>query len=222
MSGTLYLVATPIGNLEDISARALRVLREADLILAEDTRVSGKLLARFEVKTPMAAHQAHTRPDKLHSFIGQLKAGESLALVTDAGTPGIQDPGGLLVEMAHEADIPVIPIPGPSALTAALSGAGFPADTFTFIGFLPTKKGRQTALRALPEAGTIVIYETAPRLPKLLRELSERFTAARQAWVGRELTKLHEETKRGTIGELREHFDRASLKGEIVVVVGPK
>ena len=222
MSGTLYVVATPIGNLGDISTRALKTLRSVDLILAEDTRVTAKLLARYDIKTPRQSYHAHTPRAGLEEYLKRLEAGRSLALATDAGTPGIQDPGGRIVEEAHHQGIPVVPIPGPSALTAALSAAGFRADTFFFVGFLPLKKGRRTALGALPEGITLVLYETAPRLGRLLRELIERFGRDREAWIGRELTKLHEETKRATLEELERHFTLHPARGEIVIILGPK
>lgn len=221
MSGTLFVVATPIGNLSDISARALETLRTVDLILAEDTRVTSRLLARYEVATRLTSYQAHTTEAKVRAILDQLQVGKDIALVTDAGTPAIQDPGGRLVEQAHEQDIPVIPIPGPSAVTAALSAAGFPADQFLFLGFLPQKKGRMTALDSLPAKTTLVFYESGHRLLKLLAELGTRMGEERQIWVGRELTKLHEETKRGTIEELTNHYTEQAPRGEFVIVVGP-
>jgi 16S rRNA (cytidine1402-2'-O)-methyltransferase len=157
----------------------------------------------------------------VRAILDQLQVGKDIALVTDAGTPAIQDPGGRLVEQAHEQDIPVIPIPGPSAVTAALSAAGFPADQFLFLGFLPQKKGRMTALDSLPAKTTLVFYESGHRLLKLLAELGTRMGEERQIWVGRELTKLHEETKRGTIEELTNHYTEQAPRGEFVIVVGP-
>jgi 16S rRNA (cytidine1402-2'-O)-methyltransferase len=222
MSGTLYVVATPIGNLSDVSGRALETLRSVSLILAEDTRVTSRLLARYEIRAPLTTYQAHSSEAKEAAILERLRSGDDVALVSDAGTPAIQDPGGRLVEQAWEAGIPVVAIPGPSAVTHALSVAGFPADSFYFAGFLPQKKGRQTALHALPEKTTIVLFESGPRIVKLIGELTERFGPKRSAWVGRELTKLHEEARRGPLAELARALEEKPPRGEYTLVVGPR
>lgn len=222
MNGTLYIVATPIGNLSDISARALETLGSVQLILAEDTRVTSRLLARYGITTPLTSYQAHSSEAKEAAIIEQLQSGAQIALVSDAGTPAIQDPGGRLVALAHQDKIKVVAIPGPSAVTHALSAAGFPADSFYFAGFLPQKKGRQTALRELPEKTTVVLFESGPRFQKLLTELEERFGPKRGLWIGRELTKLYEETLRGTVAEVRALTEAKTPRGEYTLVVGPK
>ena len=216
----LYIVPTPIGNLEDITLKALRILREADLILAEDTRTSKKLLQHYEIETPQRSYHAHNEHGITQQLIDQMKAGDTLALVSDAGTPGISDPGFLLVRACHEAEIKVECLPGPTAFVPALVSSGLPCDRFHFEGFLPHKKGRQTRLRYLAELpNTFVLYESPHRLPRCLKELIEHCGADRKGSVSRELTKMHEEVQTGTLEELQDHFSKKTVKGEIVVVV---
>lgn len=219
----LYLVPTPIGNLEDITLRALRILREADLILAEDTRTTGRLLAHYEIDTPQRSFHAHNEHAVLNSLLAQLQSGARIALVSDAGTPGISDPGFLLVRACREAGLPVECLPGPTALIPALVCSGLPADRFYFEGFLPHKKGRQTRLKYLAELPcTFILYESPHRLQRCLQELAEHCGGDRQACVCRELSKLHEEHRSGNLTELQAHFSAKPAKGEIVVVVGGK
>ena len=216
----LYIVPTPIGNLEDITLKALRILREADLILAEDTRTSKKLLQHYEIETPQRSYHAHNEHGITQQLIDQLKAGGTLALVSDAGTPGISDPGFLLVRACHEADIRVECLPGPTAFVPALVSSGLPCDRFHFEGFLPHKKGRQTRLRYLAELpNSFALYESPHRLPRCLKELIEHCGPDRKGSVSRELTKIHEEVQTGTLEELLDHFSKKTVKGEIVVVV---
>ncbi len=218
----LYLVPTPIGNLEDITLRALRVLREAPLILAEDTRTSKKLLDHYEITTPLRAYHAHNEHAIVEQLVAQLASGADLALITDAGTPGISDPGFLLVRACREHDIPVTCLPGAAAFVPALAAAGIPSDRFHFEGFLPHKKGRQTRLQwlaALP--CTFILYESPHRLVKCLRQLAEHCGGDRTACVARELTKIHEEIRTATLDELIAHYEaQQKVKGEIVLVVG--
>ena len=219
----LYLVPTPIGNLEDITLRALRILRETDLILAEDTRTTGRLLAHYEIDTPQRSFHAHNEHAVLNSLLTQLQSGARIALVSDAGTPGISDPGFLLVRACREAGLPVECLPGPTALIPALVCSGLPADRFYFEGFLPHKKGRQTRLKYLAELPcTFILYESPHRLQRCLQELAEHCGGDRQACVCRELSKLHEEHRSGNLTELQAHFSAKPAKGEIVVVVGGK
>lgn len=221
--GTLYIVATPIGNLEDITLRALRVLKEVDAIYAEDTRVTSKLLARYEIKKPMFRLDEAKETLKSDEVIERLQAGENLAYVSDAGTPGISDPGSRLVAACREAGIQPVAIPGPSSLTAAFSIAGVPATEFVFLGFLPHKKGRQTALQALAnDVRASVLYESPHRIAKLLDELTEGIED-RQVTVLRELTKIHEEVFSGTAYEVKMRLETgSSARGEFVVIVHPK
>jgi 16S rRNA (cytidine1402-2'-O)-methyltransferase len=220
---TLYLVPTPIGNLEDITLRAITVLKEVDLILAEDTRTSGKLLQHFGINTPMLAYHMHNEHKVTDRIVDRLKAGESLALISDAGTPGISDPGFLLTRSCLEAGVPVVSLPGPTALIPALVNSGLPSDRFTFEGFLPPKKGRQTRLKELEEESrTMVFYESPHKLLKTLENFCEFFGEDRPASISRELTKVYEETVRGTLSELRNYFSENTLKGEFVIVVGGK
>ncbi len=222
--GILSLVATPIGNLEDITLRALRTLKECDVIYAEDTRVISKLLSKYEIKKPLQRLDAATEIKKAHEVVKRLIAGEHVVYVSDAGTPGISDPGARLVVFVRE-ELPealIEAIPGPSALTAMLSIAGLEGAEFTFLGFLPHKKGRKTALAALTQSRLpVVLYESPHRIEKLLTELAEVQVA--QVRVGRELTKVHEEVLSGTPRELFEHFAKhpTSVKGEFVVIVLP-
>lgn len=220
----LYIVATPIGNLSDISARAIETLQSVDLILCEDTRVTSKLLSKLELSKPLESFHQHSDTKKINQLLDRLESGEVMALVTDAGTPGISDPGGKLIELAIErfgTDIVITPIPGPAAIMAALSIAGFPADEFTFLGFPPHKKGRQKFFDRLAEIkSTIVIYESTHRIEKTLAELGSRISE-RKLMVGRELTKLHETVYRGTVDEVTDMLKSGSIKGEFVIVMAP-
>jgi 16S rRNA (cytidine1402-2'-O)-methyltransferase len=220
--GTLYVVSTPIGNLEDMTYRAVKVLSQVDLIAAEDTRTSGVLLKRYEIHKPMVSYYNYNEARRTPELIERLKAGASIALIADAGTPGISDPAYRIVHVALAENIPVVPIPGASAVLAALVVAGLPMERFVFEGFLPVKKGRSTRLRELKsEQRTMVFYESPHRLLRTLRDLQETF-GNRPAAVARELTKKFEETRRGKLSELLDHFSRASIKGEFVIVLsGP-
>ncbi len=218
--GTLYLVATPIGNLEDITLRALRVLRECDVVAAEDTRRSGQLLKHFEISKPLLSYFQFNEARRSEEIIERLKRGEKVALVTDAGSPGISDPGERVVKAAIATGLRVEAVPGPCALVAGLTASGLPTDEFHFIGFLPHKSGqRRNQLEALKAfAGTLVLYESPYRIEKLLGELTEVFPE-RQVVLGRELTKKFEEFLRGKPAELLELTQKRSLKGEFVVMV---
>ena len=216
----LYLVPTPIGNLGDMTFRAIEVLQGVHQILAEDTRKTGILLRHFQIKKPVRSHHKFNEHRALESLVRDLEGGISMALVTDAGTPAVSDPGFLLVRSCLEAGIPVESLPGPTAFVPALVLSGLPCDRFVFEGFLPAKKGRLTRLRELSaEKRTMIFYESPHRLLKTLDQLSEHFGAGRRASVSRELTKLHEETRRGTLKELRDHFDNHPPRGELVLVV---
>lgn len=223
MPGTLYIVATPIGNLEDITLRALRILREADLIAAEDTRHTRKLLSHFEIATPLIAYHQHSELSRTTSLIRRLaEDGQSIALVTDAGTPAVSDPGAELVRAAAAAGVPVVPLPGPSAALCALVGSALPTARFAFEGFLPrTKSPRREKLLALArmESRTLIFYEAANRLVETLADISSAFGSDRQAAVGRELTKKHEEFVRGTLAEIIAHFAVNPPRGEIAIIV---
>ncbi len=220
----LYLIPTPIGNLEDITLRALRLLREADLILAEDTRTSKKLLAHYEIDTPLRAYHAHNEHQITGNLVTQLEGGTRMALISDAGMPGISDPGFLLARACMQVGVPVTCLPGPTAFVPALVASGIPCDRFYFEGFLPHKKGRQTRLKYLAElTETFVLYESPYRLVKCLSQLSEHCGGGRLACVARELTKVHEEVRTATLEELIGHYGaQAKVKGEIVVVVAGK
>jgi len=221
--GKLYLVPTPIGNLEDITLRAIRILKEVDLILAEDTRTSGKLLQHFDIATQMHSHHMHNEHRSIANLISKLKAGATLALISDAGTPAISDPGFLLTRACLENDIAVECLPGPTAFVPALVNSGLPNDKFVFEGFLPVKKGRQTRLKLLAEeTRTIIFYESPHKLLKTLANFVEYFGADRPISVSRELTKLYEETVRGTAAEVLKYYTEKPPKGEIVIVVGGK
>ncbi|MGB5693133.1 MAG: 16S rRNA (cytidine(1402)-2'-O)-methyltransferase [Flavobacteriaceae bacterium] len=218
--GKLYIVPTPIGNLQDITLRAISVLKEADLILAEDTRTSAKLLRHFEISTPLMSHHMHNEHRTLTSILQRLVAGETLALISDAGTPAISDPGFLLSRACIEKGIELDCLPGATALIPALVCSGLPSDRFVFEGFLPPKKGRQTRLKQLAdEKRTIILYESPHKLLKTLSQLAEFFGPDRIASVSRELTKLHEETKRGTLAEILEYFQLNTPRGEFVLVI---
>lgn len=219
----LYIVPTPIGNLEDITLRALKVLKSVDLILAEDTRTSKRLLQHFEIETPLRSFHAHNEHATVDQIVQQLEGGATLALVSDAGTPGISDPGFLLSRACMQAGIKVECLPGATAFVPALVASGLPCDKFHFEGFLPHKKGRQTRLIHLAELPTtFVLYESPHRLLKCLKQLEERCGKERKACVARELTKLHEEIKTDTLNALKEHFGAKKIKGEIVIVVEGK
>jgi 16S rRNA (cytidine1402-2'-O)-methyltransferase len=219
----LYIVPTPIGNLEDITLRALRILKEADLILAEDTRNTQFLLKHYEIENKLSSHHAFNEHKSVRSVIDKLLAGTTIALVSDAGTPAISDPGFLLVRECLKENIPVECLPGATALIPALVNSGFPCERFIFEGFLPHKKGRQTRLQELAEEEfTMVIYESPFRLVKTLQQLSEVMGGERLGSVSRELSKIHEENVRGTLEELIAHFSEKTIKGEIVIVVEGK
>lgn len=219
----LYLVPTPIGNLKDITFRAVDVLKDVDLILAEDTRTSGKLLKHFEITTPMQSHHMHNEHKTVNYVIEKLKAGLSVAVISDAGTPAISDPGFLLVRACVENNIEVDCLPGATAFVPALVNSGLPNDKFVFEGFLPVKKGRQTRLLLLAEeTRTIIFYESPHKLIKTLGHFCEYFGEDRLVSVSREITKLYEETIRGTAKDVLEHYTNKPPKGEIVIVVGGK
>lgn len=219
----LYIVPTPIGNLKDITLRAIEVLRSVDLILAEDTRTSGVLLKHFEISTPMRSHHMHNEHKTVHQIVQQIQKGETIALISDAGTPAISDPGFLLVRACIENGIEVDCLPGATAFVPALVNSGFPNDRFIFEGFLPAKKGRQTKFKNLAEESrTMVFYESPHRLIKTLDQVIEFFGPDRLVSVSREITKLHEETIRGTATEVLEHYTLHPPKGEIVIVVAGK
>ncbi len=221
--GKLYIVPTPIGNLEDMTFRAIRILKEVDLILAEDTRTSGKLLKHFEIGTHMHSHHMHNEHKTVENLISRLKAGEIIALISDAGTPAISDPGFLLTRACVENKIDVECLPGATAFVPALINSGLPNDKFVFEGFLPDKKGRQTRYLALAEeTRTMILYVSPHKLVKTLAEFITFFGEDRQICVSRELSKLHEENVRGTVREVLTHFENKPPKGEIVVVVGGK
>lgn len=219
----LYLVPTPIGNLEDMTLRAIRILKECDLILAEDTRVTSKLLQHYEIKKPVHAHHQHNEHRTVTFIAERIASGETVALVTDAGTPGISDPGFLLVRECLKLGLEVECLPGATAFVPALVQSGLPCDAFVFVGFLPQKKGRQTKLKSLAdETRTMVFYESPHRLLKALEEFKEHFGAERKVSVSRELTKMFEETFRGTVEETLVHFSAKTVKGEIVIVLEGK
>ncbi len=217
----LYLVPTPIGNLEDLTFRAVRVLREADLVACEDTRTSGVLLDHYSIKTPRTSYHDHNERTKAPHLIARMQAGETVALITDAGSPGISDPGFYLVRAALDAGVEVQALPGATAFVPALTASGLPCERFVFEGFLPQKKGRQTRLKLLAEEPrTIVLYESPHRLGKALGELATYFGPDRRAAVGRELTKKFEEVRRGTLADLARHYGaQERVRGELVVVV---
>ena len=219
----LYLVPTPIGNLEDITLRAIRVLKEVDFILAEDTRNSGKLLKHFEINTPMHSHHMHNEHKTVENIVRRIQAGDTFALISDAGTPAISDPGFLLVRACVEAGVEVDCLPGATAFVPALVNSGFPNDKFVFEGFLPVKKGRQTRLKLLSEeTRTIIFYESPHKLLKSLAQFEEYFGSDRQISVSREISKLHEETIRGSVSQVLAHYTNKPPKGEIVVIVSGK
>jgi 16S rRNA (cytidine1402-2'-O)-methyltransferase len=219
----LYLIPTPIGNLEDITLRALRILKEVDLILAEDTRTSGFLLKHYQISKPLHSHHKFNEHKTAENIVNRLKAGEQIALISDAGTPAISDPGFFLVKHCVDSGIDVECLPGATAFVPALVNSGLPNEKFCFEGFLPQKKGRQSKLTELAEeTRTMIFYESPHRLVKTLQQFAEVMGEDRKASVSRELTKLHEENARGTLLELVNHFAAKTVKGEIVIVVGGK
>ena len=221
--GKLYVVPTPVGNLEDITFRAIRVLKEADLILAEDTRTSGILLKHFEIKNSMMSHHKFNEHQTVAGIVNRIKAGETVALISDAGTPAISDPGFLVVRECVRNGIEVQCLPGATAFVPALVASGLPNDRFCFEGFLPQKKGRMTRIASLQEEKrTMIFYESPYRLLKTLGQFAESFGAGRQVAVCREISKIHEECVRGTLTEVMEHFTTNEPKGEIVVVLEGK
>jgi 16S rRNA (cytidine1402-2'-O)-methyltransferase len=216
----LYVVPTPIGNLEDITLRALRVLKEVDLILAEDTRTTHKLLSHYQIGTRLQSYHIFNEHQKTSEIADRILAGETLALVSDAGTPSISDPGFMLVRACLEREVEVECLPGPTALIPALVNSGFPCEKFCFEGFLPHKKGRRTRLTELAaEPRTIILYESPHRIVRVLQELQQVMGDERRCSVSRELTKIHEETRRGTFTELLAYFTSKEPRGEMVVVV---
>lgn len=222
MSGTLFVVGTPIGNLEDITLRALRVLREVDVIACEDTRVTSKLLAHYEIRRPLIACHEHSRESVYAGLVERLRRGESVAYASDAGTPGVNDPGGKLVEAVLRSGLSIVPIPGSSAITTAISVCGFAMDEFVYLGFVPHKRGREKMFREIAERSTpSVFFESTHRIQKTLTALASHLTPERQILVARELTKIHETLYRGTIDEVQKALQATSTKGEFVVIIGP-
>ncbi len=218
--GTLYIVPTPVGNMEDMTLRAIRILKEADMVLAEDTRTSGILLKHFDIKNHLMAHHKFNEHGTTAGVVERLKAGQTIALVSDAGTPGISDPGFFLAREAANAGITVQTLPGPTACIPALVSSGLPCDRFCFEGFLPQKKGRQTHLMSLVrETRTMVFYESPHRLLKTLQQFAEVFGPERRVSVAREISKLHEDHVRGTLAEVIAHFEQSEPRGEIVIIL---
>ncbi|GGH38030.1 ribosomal RNA small subunit methyltransferase I [Dyadobacter endophyticus] len=219
----LYIVPTPIGNLEDITLRAINVLKSVDVVLAEDTRTSGNLLKHLGISKPLHSYHIHNEHQTVARVVERIRKGETMALVSDAGTPAVSDPGFLLVRACIREGVPVECLPGPTAFVPALVNSGLPNDRFTFEGFLPHKKGRQTRLQNLAnEERTMVFYESPHRLVKALQQFAEHFGADRQVCVSRELSKMFEENVRGTVTEVIAHFGEKTVKGEIVIVVAGK
>lgn len=218
--GTLYVVPTPVGNLEDMTLRAIRVLKEADLVLAEDTRTSGILLKHFDISNRLMSHHKFNEHGTSAGIVSRLLAGETVALISDAGTPGISDPGFFLVREAVRAGVEVQTLPGATAFVPALVSSGLPCDRFCFEGFLPQKKGRKTRLESLrEEQRTMIFYESPYRVLKTLQQFAEVFGAERQVSVCREISKIHEESVRGTLAEVITHFTEHEPKGEIVIIL---
>ena len=219
----LYLIPTPVGNLEDITLRALRLFKEVSVILAEDTRTTSKLLKHYEINTPLLSHHMYNEHQQVERIAERIERGEDIALVSDAGTPGISDPGFLLTRTCIERGIPTECLPGATAFVPALVNSGFPCDRFCFEGFLPQKKGRQKKLNALAdESRTMIFYESPYRLVKALEQMTELFGGNRNACVAREISKLHEDFQRGTLEELIVHFKEKGVKGEIVILIEGK
>ncbi len=222
MFGTLFIVATPIGHLEDLTFRAARVLKEVDAIACEDTRVTAKLLMSLGVSKSLLSFHAHSRAREQEKILARLRTGESVAYVSDAGTPNMNDPGGELVERAASEGMTIVPIPGPSALTAAISVCGFPMEHFTYVGFIPHKKGRETIFREMAARATPTIFlESTHRILKTLDALVAHLDPSRLLFCGRELTKMHETLYRGTASEVRDRILATSTKGEFVLIIGP-
>ena len=220
---SLSIVATPIGNLEDISFRAVRTLKEADLIAAEDTRHSRKLLEHYEIKTPMTSFHSHSKDKKVDSLVQEMLDGKKVALISDAGTPGISDPAWALVQAVLAAGIEIEPIPGPAAFLTALMGAGLPMDKFIYLGFIPAKKGRMTLFDSIKDSKrTVVLYESPHRILKSLGQMKDVLGEDRVVVLARELTKMHETFHRGTLGELYTLCSESPLKGEMVLLVAPE
>lgn len=218
--GILYIVPTPVGNMEDITFRAVRILKEVDLVLAEDTRTSGILLKHYEIKNALMSHHKFNEHGTSAGIVNRLLAGENIALISDAGTPGISDPGFFLVREAVRAGVEVQCLPGATAFVPALVSSGLPCDRFAFEGFLPQKKGRQTKLQSLKdEARTMIFYESPYRLVKTLQQFAEVYGGDRQVSVCREISKVHEESVRGSLDEVIAHFKEKEPKGEIVIVL---
>lgn len=223
MSGKLFLVPTPVGNLEDITFRAIRILKEVDLILAEDTRTSGKLLKHFEIETAVQSYHMHNEHQKTEYFANQIEQGKTMAVITDAGTPGISDPGFMMVKACIEKNISVECLPGATAFVPALVVSGLASHEFLFVGFLPQKKGRQTKLKELAEEKrTIILYESPHKINTTLKQISEFFGNQRKLSLSREISKMYEETLRGTADELILHCETKPLKGEIVLLIEGK
>ncbi len=221
--GMLYIVPTPVGNMEDMTLRAIRILKEADVVLAEDTRTSGILLKHFDIKNRLMSHHKFNEHGTSASIVERLKAGETAALISDAGTPGISDPGFFLIREAVNAGITVQCLPGATAFVPALVSSGLPCDRFCFEGFLPQKKGRATRLASLKdETRTMIFYESPYRVVKTLRQIAEVFGADRQASACREISKIHEESVRGTLDEVAAHFEENEPRGEFVIIVAGK
>jgi 16S rRNA (cytidine1402-2'-O)-methyltransferase len=219
----LYLIPTPIGNLEDITLRALRLLKEVDMVLAEDTRTTRKLFTHYEISTPLAPFHMHNEHKVINKWIERLKSGEKIALVSDAGTPAISDPGFLLVRECVKKDIEVDCLPGATAFVPALVNSGLPSEKFIFEGFLPSKKGRQTRLKILAEEErTMIFYESPHRIVKTLSQFMEYFGDERIVSVSREISKMFEETKRGSMKYVKEYFEEKKPKGEFVIIVDGK
>ena len=221
--GKLYVVPTPVGNMEDMTFRAIRILKEADLILAEDTRTSGILLKHYEIKNAMQSHHKFNEHQTVESIVNRIKGGQTVALISDAGTPGISDPGFLVVRECVRNGIEVQCLPGATAFVPALVSSGLPDERFCFEGFLPQKKGRMTRLNALKEeTRTMIFYESPYRLLKTLTQVAEIFGADRPVSVCREISKIHEESVRGTLQEVIAHFTETEPRGEIVIILGGK
>lgn len=221
MSGKLYIVPTPVGNISDMTPRAVDILKNVSLILAEDTRTSGLLLKKFDISTPMSSHHKYNEHSTITPLVEALESGDNIALISDAGTPGISDPGFMLSRECRNHNIEVVTLPGPTAFVPALVNSGLPCDRFVFEGFLPPKKGRASRLQILSsDPRTFILYESPLRLTKTLQQLIEYCTPSRPASVSREISKLYEETIRGTLQELSDYFSANPPKGEIVIVVG--
>lgn len=222
MAGTLYIVPTPVGNLDDMTPRAIQTLRDVQLVLAEDTRTSAVLLRHFDITTPMVSHHKYNEHDTVEDVVNRLKGGENIALISDAGTPGISDPGFMLSRECRRNDVKVVTLPGATAFVPALVDSGLPCERFVFEGFLPVKKGRASRLSEIAARDmSSIIYESPLRLERTLRQLSEACGPDREASVSREISKMHETTERGTLSELSMFFAANPAKGEIVIIVGP-